>query len=144
MTAARVLEGMPRRWPLVVLLTTLALGAITASSWIAFGMDAWQGPGRVLERSWPAIYGSQALLAAIVGHRLSRHAVRWLAIIGIISCAWLGELLALTLFGNLLANEIDPQVAYVFWWMGTGGPVQPAAAVLGGAIGLGVRGRGVG
>ena len=135
---------MPRRL-FIVSLATLALGAPVGASWVVFGgTDAWRGPERVLERSWPAIYGSQALLAAIVGLRLSRYPARWLAIVAIVIGAWLGELLALTLFGSLLANEIDPEVAYIFWWMGTGGPLQPAAAVLGAAIGLGLRSRGVG
>jgi hypothetical protein len=139
MTAARVLEGMPRRWPLVLILATIALGATVAASWMAFGIDAWQGPGRVLERSWPAIYGSQALLAALVGFRLARHVAGWPAIVAIVLGGWLGELLVLTLFGNLLANEIDPEVAYVFWWMGTGGPLQPIAAILGGLVARSVR-----
>jgi hypothetical protein len=129
----------------MVLALTLVLGATVATSWLLFGGGAaFQGPHRVLARAWPAIYASQALLAALVGIRLSRHVAAWPAIVAIVISAWLGELVALTLFGSLLANEIDPEVAYVFWWMGTGGPLQPAAVVLGGAIGMGLRGRGAG
>lgn len=135
MTVARVLEGMPHRWPLLMLVATLALGATVAVSWIGFGgTDAWQGPDRVLERSWAGIYGSQALLAALIGHRLSPRIPSLLGLVAVVTGAWLGELVALTLFGNLLANEIDPTVAWVFWWMGTGGPVQPVAAVVGGLV----------
>ena len=145
MSAARVHEGMPRRWPLSLLLVTLGMGATVAFSWVVFGgTEAWRGPDPVLGRSWPAIYGSQALMAAVVGFGLSRHVRAWLWLVAMLIGGWLGELVALTLFGNLLANEIDPEVAYVFWWMGTGGPLQPVAAVLGGAIGLGLRGRGAG
>lgn len=53
--------------------------------------------------------------------------------------AWLGELLVLTLGGNLLANELDPPIAWFYWWMGTGGSLQPAAASAGALLGWMVR-----
>ncbi|HEX6129708.1 MAG TPA: hypothetical protein VF071_11870 [Candidatus Limnocylindria bacterium] len=80
------------------------------------------------------IYGSQALLAALVGVWVGRRAPGVSGMAALLLAAWLGELAALTLFGNLLANEIDPEVAWVFWWMGTCGPLQPLAALLGALV----------
>lgn len=82
--------------------------------------------------SWPWIYGSQALMAAGIGALIGRNvsgAGRWIAFV---IAAWLAELVALTLGGTLLANELVPGAAWFYWWVGTGGPVQPAAAVAGG------------
>jgi hypothetical protein len=133
-TTARLL----RAWPVALALLTLALGMTVAVSWMVFGgTAAFRGPDRVLAESWPAIYGSQALLAALVGLVLARtrgDLGRW-ELAMLIAGAWLGELAVLTLGGTLLANELDPNVAWFFWLMGTGGPIQPAAAVLGALIG---------
>ncbi len=119
-----------------LVLLTLALGTTVAASWLVFGgRAAFGGPARVLEQSWPAIYGSQALLAALCGlwvGRIEPSAVRMLTLV---FGAWLGELLALTLGGNLLANELDPPVAWFYWWMATGGPLHPVAASVGGLLG---------
>jgi hypothetical protein len=89
----------------------------------------------VLASSWAAIYGLQAILAAIAGALLvgrvgGRHSS--VKLLAYCSGAWLGELLALTLFGGLLANEIHPDNGWFFWAEATGGPLQPIAAVLGG------------
>ena len=124
-----------RRRPVLQLVgLTLALGATVAVSWVMFGgRAAFQGPDRVLAAEWPLIYGSQALLAGLVGALMSRGvatAGRWVVLV---ISAWIGELIALTLGGNLLANELDPNVAWIFWWMGTGGPIQPIAAIIGGS-----------
>ena len=121
-------------------LLTLVLGATVAISWILIGgRTAFQGPDRVLRESWPAIYGLQAILAAMALYVFVRRqalapSVR--DVVLLVVGAWLGELLALTAGGNLLANEIDPEIAWFFWLMGTGGPLQPAAAAIGGLIGL--------
>ena len=133
-----------RRRPLLQLVgLTVSLGATVAVSWFVFGgRAAFQGPDRVLAAEWPLIYGSQALLAGMVGALMSRgmpSTGRWaIAVLG----AWIGELIVLTLGGNLLANELDPNVAWFYWWMGTGGPIQPIAAIIGGiAAGVFLRRR---
>lgn len=119
-----------------LVMLTLALGATVAVSWLTFGgPSAFQGPDRVLGRSWPAIYGSQALLAALCGLILGRVEPSRAWILPLVVGAWFGELLALTLGGNLLANELDPPIAPFYWWMGTGGPLQPAAANAGALVG---------
>lgn len=118
---------------------TVALGATVAISWIAFsGGAAFQGPARVLGRSWPWIYGSQALLAASFTWSFIRtrsFRVRALHVVLLVLGAWTGELIALTAGGTLLANELDPDEAWIFWLMGTGGPLQPLAAIAGGLLG---------
>ena len=125
----------PARLRTLVLLT-LALGTTVAASWLVFGgRAAFGGPDRVLEQSWPAIYGSQALLAALYGLWVGRVEPSRVWMLTLVTGAWLGELLALTLGGNLLANELDPPVAWFYWWMATGGPLQPVAASAGGLLG---------
>ena len=92
----------------------------------------------MLERSWPWIYGSQALLAAgftCVFIRTRSFHFRGVHIVLLVLGAWTGELIALTAGGTLLANELDPEVAWIFWWMATGGPLQPLAAIAGGLLG---------
>ncbi len=119
-----------------VALLTLALGTSVAVSWLVFGgRAAFGGPDRVLAQSWPAIYGSQAVLAALCGLWVARVEPSRVWMLTLVIGAWLGELLALTLGGNLLANELDPPVARFYWWMATGGPLQPVAASAGGLLG---------
>ena len=130
----------PRRTAISIAFLTFLLGLTVAVSWIAFGGGAaFRGPDRVLRDAWPWIYGSQALMALILTALLIRFRdprASFVAMTLLVIGAWLGELVALTLGGNLLANELDPPVAWVFWLMGTGGPVQLMAALAGGAIGL--------
>ena len=124
----------PARLRTLVLLT-LALGTTVAASWLVFGgRAAFGGPDRVLEQFWPAIYGSQALLAALCGLWVGRVEPSRVWMLTLVTGAWLGELLALTLGGHLLANELDPPVAWFYWWMATGGPLQPVAASAGGLL----------
>ena len=125
---------------LILVLLTLVLGTTVAMSWlIVGGTRAFQGPDRVLSESWPTIYGSQALLAGLALFLFARRqawALRPQTLVILVVGAWLGELLALTAGGQLLANELDPEVGWYYWLMGTGGPIQPAAAVTGGIVGL--------
>jgi len=124
---------------------TVVLGLTVAVSWLNFGgRAAFGAPDRVLRESWPLIYGSQAMLAAIglfifASRETGVVALHDLA--GFVIGAWLGELVALTLGGNLLANELDPDTAWVYWWMGTGGPIQPLAALAGGVWGVRLQRR---
>ena len=131
--------GLNWRSALSLLNLTLLLGSTVAASWLIFGGGAaFRGPDRVLRESWPLIYSSQAILAAgLTWLVMRREAVsRMTDVLVLVSGAWIGELIALTVGGNLLANEIDPANAWVFWWMGTGGPLQPIAALVGGLIRL--------
>lgn len=122
---------------------TLVLGLTVAISWLAFGgRSAFNGPDRVLREAWPLIYGSQAVMAAIGLFIFARRESAELGIrrlTAVVVGAWLGELLALTFGGNLLANELDPDIAWFYWLMGTGGPIQPAAAFAGALLGLRFR-----
>ena len=45
--------------------------------------------------------------------------------------AWVGELLVLFFAGTLFAGELVPEVSWFYWLIGTGGPLQPAAVILG-------------
>lgn len=92
---------------------------------------------RVLADRWLLIYASQALLAGLVGFALANRAPRT-SMDGmglVVAVAWIGEGLVLTLGGTLLANELVPAVAWFYWLIGTGGVVQPVAAVVGAGIG---------
>jgi hypothetical protein len=134
------MSGSPRRTAISLLALTLLLGSTVGFSWLASGgARAFGAPDRVLADSWPLIYGSQAILAAglswaFLSLRESRARPVRVSLVAL--GAWIGELIALTLGGNLLANELVPEVAWVFWWMGTGGPIQPVAAIAGGLAGV--------
>ena len=135
---------MTLRWLAAVAGTTLALGMTVAVSRLLFGgASAFRGPFAALRDSWPLIYGAQALLAAAVGcsiARLTRVATpgRTVALIG---AAWVGEWLVLLVGGTLLANELVPNMAWFFWLIATGGPLQPFAAIAGAAIESRTRSR---
>jgi hypothetical protein len=36
----------------------------------------------------------------------------------------------------LVANELDPEIAWYYWLVATAGPIQPAVAFSGGWLGL--------
>ncbi|HEX7196972.1 MAG TPA: hypothetical protein VF364_09105, partial [Candidatus Limnocylindria bacterium] len=90
-----------------------------------------------------AVYGSQfvlvaALLAWQARRRLRGTSPGMLAVL--VTAAWLGEGAVLTVIGEpLVANELDPEIAWYFWLVATAGPLQPAVAFAGGWLGL--RGR---
>jgi hypothetical protein len=69
-------------------------------------------------------------------------AARWIGsaatpglIVLLMFAAWIGELVLLTVFGTLVANELTPLVAWYYWLLATGGPLQPIAASVGGMLG---------
>jgi hypothetical protein len=93
---------------------------------------------RVLEESGVVIYAGQGLLAA-GGAFVSQHLAGGISLprfVGIVVAAWIGELVVLLVGGTIFANELVPQVAWFYWLVGTGGPIQPLAAVIGGWLGL--------
>jgi hypothetical protein len=128
-------------WVAVAILT-LGLGATVALAWFAFGGSAaFRGPLRALEDSWPLIYGAEAILAAAGTYLYARIADplprTWL--VAYVVAAWIGEYLVLLFGGRLLSGELTTDVSWFFWLIGTGGPIQPVAALLGGLVAL--RGR---
>lgn len=121
-----------------VVALTVVLGGTVAVSWLAFGGSAsFRGPIRALEDSWPLIYGSQALFAAIVGFVAAPFLAgtfgRRGAVLAILA-AWVGEFFALFFGGTLLAGELVPEVAWFYWIIGTCGPLQPIAALVGASV----------
>ena len=120
---------------------TLALGATVVASWAAVGgTEVWNGPWHAFRTSGLIVYAVEVLLAAAVTfvfvHLVPRRPTpgRLLLPVG---AAWIGELAVLLLIGPLLANELEgPYVATFMWIIGTGGPVQPIAAVIGGLVSL--------
>lgn len=119
---------------------TLVFGLIVGVSWtIVGGRIAWQGGlESVIRDAWLPLYGLQAAFAAgVVFAFVQRTRVRSVVrLLGLVVGAWLGQLVVLTVAGGLLANEIDPTNAWFFWFVATGGPVQPIAAILGGLVAL--------
>jgi hypothetical protein len=135
MTTSSVLQ---RPWVAVVL-GTLGLGATVGASWLLFGGSAsFLGPIRALERWWPVIYASQAALAAFGTFAYQRLAgpVPVARLAPIVAAAWIGEFAVLYFAGTLFANELTGDIAGFFWLIGTGGPIQPLAALLGGWLAL--------
>lgn len=121
----------------LILVLTLALGlCVAASLYIVGGRVALLGPG-VVERSWPLIYLLQALFAAglLFGvARAGRDRLHLGRVAVVVVGAWLGQYLVLA--SGILADELNPVNATYYWILATGGPLQPIAALVGGALGL--------
>jgi hypothetical protein len=123
-----------RRTLLAIGALSLALSSTVAVSWLVFGREMPIGnPLSALARPW--IYTSQALMAVAIGFV----AARWIGsaamrgrIVLLMFAAWIGELVLLTAFGTFVANELTPVVAWHYWLIATGGPMQPIAALIGG------------
>lgn len=131
-----------RSAPLSVLILTLVLGFSVGVTWMAFGRVAYQGAvERAVAASGVLIYGLVATLAATTVYVLTRRRpVLGLPVVAALAIgAWLGELVAMTLFGRVLANELNPLNGWYFWLWATGGPLQPAAAFLGGWLAARLR-----
>lgn len=138
-TSLRRSARLLRQTWVAVAVGTLGLGATVAASWLMFGGSAsFLGPVRALESAWPAIYASQAALAAAGTFLYQRAAgpipIQRLTLI--VAAAWIGELAVLYFAGTLFAGELTSDVAWFFWLIGTGGPIQPLAAILGGWLAL--------
>jgi hypothetical protein len=120
---------------------TLLFGVVVATSWLPFGRRAFGGaPEAVLASAWPLVYGPLVLLTAGIGFGYAqRRRPTWRRAAGVVIGAWLGELVVLSLAGGLLANEIGPLNAWFYWLLATGGPLQPAAGLLGVLVALGTR-----
>jgi hypothetical protein len=134
-------SSLREAWVAVPFLT-LGLGATVAVSWFVFGGSAaFRGPLPVLRDSWPVIYGAEAILAAAGTFWFARMASRLspTRLVAYVLAAWVGEGLVLLFGGTLFAGELVPEVGWFYWLIGTAGPVQPAAAALGGLVAL--RGR---
>ena len=125
----------PLRAAAILIALTLALGATVAIAWFAFGGSAsFRGPIRALEDSWPLIYGSEALFAAVVGFVAGPFLAKALGrrgAAGAILTAWVGEFFVLLFGGTLFAGELVPEVAWFYWLIGTAGPLQPIASLVG-------------
>jgi hypothetical protein len=114
---------------------TLGLGATVAVSWFVFGGSAaFRGPMRVLEDSWPIIYCAEAILAAAGTFWFVRMAepLSPRQLIAYVMAAWVDEWLVLLVGGRLFSGELVEEASLFYWLIGTGGPIQPIAAALGG------------
>jgi hypothetical protein len=123
-----------------VFVVLLALGA--ASSLLPFGgVEALRGP-TTLQASWWLIFPLQALLVGIAAYfvaRLAGNALDGQSLSVIVVIAWL------LLLGIAFLRVIPPDLMWAdpidYWAVMTGGPIQPAGAIVGGLIGLGRRTR---
>lgn len=125
---------------------TLALDATVVASWTAVGgSEVGTGPWHTFRTSGLVVYAVQVLLAAAVTFAFVRLAPRYQTprrLLLLVGGAWIGELVVLLLVGSVLASEFkDPSVATSIWVLGTGGPVQPIAALIGGPVCLQLLGR---
>jgi hypothetical protein len=129
------------RWSNVIVMT-LGMGLAVTVSWFAFGRGDSFGLEPLdlltLRRVW--IYGSQFVLIGGFLYALTRTRLQALSAVTLwasVTSAWLLEGVVLTVIGEpLVANELDPLVAWYFWLVATAGPLQPVAAFLGGRLGL--------
>ena len=127
--------------------TTMLMAIAVTVSWFAFGRgDSYGlGPDDMLTQRRLWIYGSQFLLIGVGLYALAGTWFRrWSAATLLVSVglAWLLQGVLLTVLGErFVANELDPPVAWYFWLVATAGPLQPAAAFIGGWLGLRLRTR---
>ncbi|MET0773015.1 MAG: hypothetical protein ABWZ82_08015 [Candidatus Limnocylindrales bacterium] len=118
---------------------TLALGMTVVASWIAvLGASFLNGSGPFLDATWYVTWTVQAGLAGVVGIIVGR---AWgrdtsaVALVALVSAAWVGELVVATVLGPFLSNDLDPIHGPFVWLVATGGPIQPVAAAAGAVIG---------
>jgi hypothetical protein len=129
------------RWSNVIVMT-LGMGLAVTVSWFAFGRGDTYGlePLDVLTQRRLWIYGSQFVVIGAFLYALTRtrlQAVSAVTLWASVTSAWLLEGVVLTVIGApLVANELDPHVAWYFWLVATAGPLQPVAAFVGGWLGL--------
>ena len=129
------------RWSSVIVMT-LGMGIAVTISWFAFGRGDSFGlePDDLLTQRRLWTYGSQFVLISGCLYALTRTRLRALSAVtlwALVTSAWLLEGVVLTVIGEpLVANELDPQVAWYFWLVATAGPLQPLAAFVGGWLGL--------
>ena len=133
---------MPKH-SLTLAILTLGMGAAVTASWFAFasriqtfGLDL----ATVVSPSRLLVYGTQFLLIGAFVFWLAQGRLRHESALHVgllVTAAWLGEGLVLTVIGEpIVANELDPSIAWYYWLVATGGPLQPAAAFVGGWLGL--------
>jgi hypothetical protein len=118
---------------------TLGLGATVAATWfIVGGSAAYRGPLPVVRDLWLPLYGFEALLAAAGTYWFASRAgpIGVPRLIALVVAAWVGEWLVLLLGTALLLGNVGPEFASFYWLVGTGGPVQPVAAAIGGVLAL--------
>lgn len=123
-----------RFWSTVAILT-LGMGIAVTMSWFLFfrSLDSY-GPeiDAMLRPARLAVYATQFGLIVPFAYLIARWRQRgapaaWLAAIAV--SAWLMEGLVLTIIGApLVANELDPEIAWYYWLAATAGPMQPAVA----------------
>jgi hypothetical protein len=137
-------DGAPAvRWSTVAILT-LGSGIAVTISWFAFfrSLDSY-GPelDAMLRPTRLAVYATQFAMIIPFAFWLARRRLRGarlatLAAVAFVS--WLLQGVILTMIGApLIANELDPEVAWYYWLAATAGPIQPAVALL--ASWLGAR-----
>ena len=121
----------------------LGMGVAVAIAWSTFfrsldsyGLDL----GDMLQPPRVAVYATQFLLVGAFFYVLARRWLRGTSSTSIAvgaGTAWLLEGLVLTLIGEpIVANELDPAIAWYYWLSATAGPLQPMVAFLGGWVGL--------
>lgn len=115
---------------------TLLLGATVVVSWEAARGNILNGVGPWLHATWFVAWAIQALLASSL-----LVAVEWLApsatgrgMVGMVLFAWLGELLVAAIVLPVLVNDLEIIHGPFVWVVATGFGIQPAAAILGGAL----------
>ena len=119
------------------------MGVATAISWSLFfrSLDSYGlDPASILRPARLAVYAMQFLLVgafvcALARWRFRRMTCTTLAVAA--GVAWVLEGVVLTVIGEpLVANELDPSIAWYYWLAATAGPLQPTVAFVGGCVGL--------
>ena len=133
-------------WRAIAILT-LGMGFAVVVSWYAFALpfgpltDSFGlDPASLLRPGRLGIYALQFALVAAFGFVMARSWLSGLSTTALarsFALAWLLEGVVLTIIGEpLVANELDPIVAWHYWLVATAGPLQPAAAFIGGWLAL--------
>ena len=134
--------GPSRHWWSSVAILTLGMGVAVAVSWFAFFRSLTSygpEPEAMVQPARLAVYATQFAIIVPFSYWLGRTRLRiapsgTLARIALV--AWLLEGVILTIIGApLVANELDPDIAWYYWLAATAGPLQPAIAFAGSWLG---------
>ena len=127
----------------IVLVMTLGMGSAVAISWFVFfrSLESYGlEPATLVQPGRLAVYVTQAVLVGAFLFALGRWWLRGtssLALATMVTAAWLLEGIVLTVIGDpLVANELDPEIAWYYWLAATAGPLQPMAAFAAGWLGI--------
>lgn len=136
----------PGRHLATIAILTLGMGVAVAVGWFVSalvfgGLESYSlAPVELVTPQRLLAYGTEFLIGGAFVYWQAHSRLRGVAsatLAVLVIAAWLGEGLVLIVIGEpIVANELDPEIAWYYWLVATAGPLQPAAASAAGWLGL--------